>query len=892
MGQQRHPVLNDAVDNEHSSLNVQRRIPQLLDCLKQQAFNPNLGRGTAKVDEYHNDYNALHEIHRFLLDSETSSHAKDVFGNSNGFDTVLGFFSRSPPVNALSSFDQYQQLLYLLKLVCEIILDALTEHAVNQEYFASQTSSSSNGWDAILQATVDSGLAFCDYTGAAHICQRQEQLFGLLLALALRDSSLTTLFRGSATVQIPLDDSMSVSFPDSDVLGHNSSLSVADKLAFRPPLDSVHNHLRKKLNGKEIIVFPRMLTIAFQFWLRLPRAPKLIISEHHNLSILVIRTFTELAGYGKTNLVAMHAAHLSHLVFSALDSTSFSRVEYTNLRALLIELLSLGMDSLYDVADLSRKAATSEAASTLLLDAIRRSGEPAHFHFDLTTTGHASIDFAELKHVFPPLGSGAGYTFMAWFMIDQFDDSIITTIFTLADENRDCYLSIYLDKTTRQLVVRTSNTHSNSIVMFESVVFEESKWHHLTLVHRRRSKESSVLALFVNGGFCEQLNVAYPCSPRSASVMSIASDRVSYLRKDIPVRVTLGASEDVTVRLSTGAVRLKWSLASAHLFRTPLSDDHIFVLEKLGPSYQGNFQDCVSSLLTYGASAELNIYNEKLDVRSRAMSTITTIVQSKPWKSNFEEQLMLSLTPRALIGCSDLLRGSFNQINKTFTRRYTAKWDSRFRNQLQVAVINAAMPSISLQPSGFGTTNGGLLVCRPYSVQDASWCLGGSSTLAIRIIQSASSMSSVLRGLDICFELIVNSWRNSEVLERDEGYGFLVNVLQDKIDQFASLQSDRASDHQSFAIHILQRILRFSGWDEQQPQESMIVNPLAYRIFITDFDHWLQADLDTQLLYLDQYIVFSQRSRNRDLNNKILGQTRKSMTSRRELPLIRRRYCQ
>jgi len=198
-------------------------------------------------------------------------------------------------------------------------------------------------------------------------------------------------------------------------------------------------------------------------------------------------------------------------------------------------------------------------------------------------------------------------------------------------------------------------------------------------------------------------------------------------------------------------------------------------------------------------------------------------------------------------------------------------------------VIDAAVPSTSLQPFGIGTPSGGLLVFKPVSVQDASWCLAGSLPLAIRIIHSASSVSAALRALDICFELIVDSWRNSEALEREEGYGFLVNVLQDKIDEFASSQLSQDNNDQSFSLHILQRILRFSGLDEQQPQESMIVNPLAYRILITDFNHWLQADLDTQLLYLDQYIIFSQRSRNKDLNNKIIGQKRGSTTSGREL---------
>jgi beige protein homolog 1 len=65
-------------------------------------------------------------------------------------------------------------------------------------------------------------------------------------------------------------------------------------------------------------------------------------------------------------------------------------------------------------------------------------------------------------------------------------------------------------------------------------------------------------------------------------------------------------------------------------------------------------------------------------------------------------------------------------------------------------------------------------------------------------------------------------------------------------------------------------VLEFVGYNHENPEESYIINPLAYRILLVDFDMWRKTAPVTQRLYYKQFIVFGVNSKFHQFNSRRL----------------------
>jgi hypothetical protein len=76
-------------------------------------------------------------------------------------------------------------------------------------------------------------------------------------------------------------------------------------------------------------------------------------------------------------------------------------------------------------------------------------------------------------------------------------------------------------------------------------------------------------------------------------------------------------------------------------------------------------------------------------------------------------------------------------------------------------------------------------------------------------------------------------------------------------------------DCETFVAQLLSVILRFVGYDEQEPTESLIINPLAYRVLLVDLEIWRKAtSLKTQTQYYTQFVQFAKGSKHHHYNAK------------------------
>jgi hypothetical protein len=707
-----------------------------------------------------------------------------------------------------------------------------------------------------------------------------------LLAFALDDKRFKALcqrvieLRLSVTKQDPPEDDATIKEP----LGEKTSArkSTVDSVAEdEEVLAFLDAKLQELLRESALLHNADIVSTIIDFWKTIPRQPGTPVSP---IALVVIQTLIKLSSISNHNLLALHATGvLSTLLPLAFEPDSpLGTAERRSVEFLCASLMSLGINALTDAQYLVRKKST--VAAEFLLRTMKTSHGPAYIQFDLSLQGFASIELSTLGRSFPPPSTTAGYTFSAWIHVDQFDPNSHTTIFGAFDSTQTCFLLAYLERDTHNFILQTSVTSSRPSVRFKSVDFKEGRWYHVAIVHRRpRTISSSKAALYVDGEFVEQVKCQYPVHPppSNASTDSFASFASSSTKTN-PVQAFLGTPQDLSARLGRGVVFSRWSLASAHLFEDVLSDDLVAVYYRLGPRYNGNFQDCLGSFQTYEASAALGMRNELMHPGKDETSDILGAIREKASTLVPESRLLLSILPTAVLGDDDRHKLYESQLLRGLNRTAASNLFQLTHNNGTSVAINAAVPSINdalTRTQGTTVLTGGPVVIVPQSLDDTLWRLGGFAGIALKLVDDAKTTENIVRAVGIVFESIKGSWRNSEAMERENGYAILGVLLRGKVGA-GTVVSSRASgpeppnmtsdDKDQLGFQLLSLVLEFVGYNHEKPEDSYIINPLAYRILLIDFDMWRKTAPITQRLYYKQFIVFGVNSKFHQFNSRRL----------------------
>ncbi|KAF4503774.1 hypothetical protein G6O67_008908 [Ophiocordyceps sinensis] len=326
-------------------------------------------------------------------------------------------------------------------------------------------------------------------------------------------------------------------------------------------IESIAPAVREIVDSKSIIRFPEILRAVVSFWKAIPRPQN---SSASPSSVLVLETILCATSTSFYNRAAVHSTGvLSQFLQVAFGQGSWlAQPEREKLLAICKLLMFLG--------------------------------------FDLSLNGHSSLELPSLGRTFPPQSTG-GYTFTAWIRVESFDPKAHTTIFGVFDASQSCFVLIYLEKDTHNLILQTSVFSNKPSVRFKTAVFREKEWYHVAVVHKRPKNHD------------HKQGIAQALWP------------------DRPWR-----------RLSS-----QWSLASAHLFEDVLTDDYLAVHYGLGPRYQGNFQDSLGGFQTYEASAILGLRNEIVHPGKDGNSEILRAVREKASSLLPESKILLSVLPTA-----------------------------------------------------------------------------------------------------------------------------------------------------------------------------------------------------------------------------------------------------
>ena len=808
---------------------------------------------------------AGHRIRQILLDTSSINYTKDTFRRLDGFDSLMSTLKEVADRCEIqnNTNDDVLKFLDLMQIQFDVLSAALQNHRGNQKYFRCRTNG--GGWVAIRK-TSQALLQPSKAEKRSSSILIAERLFGSLLACAFNDETLVSFFgRLKRWIDEGVDGSQDT-----------NPTSITQKL------------LQRDIGSLAFLQNPEALSTMFELW----RALKTPIETPDSLRSSICKSIPVIieyvAGLSTHSLLALHDAGLLSSILSHMTSTSYDTNHVSELRSLAIPFLKLGITNLNDACLLYRSANSSPIIADLLLLALQNSHSASYVHFDLSLHGYASIELPNVGRIFPPVSSSAGYTLSMWLYVVKFDPSSHTTLFGAFDSSQTCFVLVYFEKDTRNLILQTSVTSSRPSVRFKSTTFREDCWYHVSIVHRRpKPTSSSRASLFVNGEFIEQVKAHYPALPPSNStsvetVGSLFQDRTSN-----PVQAFLGTPQDLASRLGRGVVSTQWRLASAHLFGDVLSDDLIAVHHQLGPRYSGNYQDSLGSFQTYEASAALNLRNESLHPGKEEKSDILTAIQQKASHLLPESKILLNISSTVVLDDNEQSTHDEMELIKCLSKPARKTLRSVTRGGRNSLAINGAVPSVNealLHTFGFATITGDPAVAVPQPLDDASWRIGGCAAVGLALLEAAYNHDSIIRSLKILLESVRHSWRNSEAMERENGFGVLSSLLSSKLSlglkrtmgEVESLNgvSDDNQEYDRLPLEVLNLILEFIGYRQDKPEDSVINNPLAYRVLLVDSDIWRSTGPIVQMLYFRQFTVFGMSSKYHRFNAKRLSRMR------------------
>ncbi|RKF65021.1 Beige protein-like protein 1 [Erysiphe neolycopersici] len=809
-------------------------------------------------------------IQHYISASSNISQVNDNFQRLQGFqillDTLRSFTGYYHPKNR--NIEENSHVFELLEAVFDILALSFGGHVRNQRFFRQQVEH--GGWTTLKQTIADIGICRSEVDSWGEL-----RLFGVIISFALRDKQLLALCEEVIELNQSMTCEVSLVSEKTDVSNGSDEPRSYSLTEF------IDKRLSEIIKVGIILHFPDVIPMLIDFWKLIPR-------KNENLSpaaLIAVKTLTRISLLSSYNLRTLHSTGvLSTLLPLVFDSdTPLGSFERQLVEYLCESLISLGVNSLSDTEYLLNNRL--HGATEFLLRALKSSRVPPCVQFDLSLHGYASIELPTLGRQFPPLNM-PGYTFTAWIKVDRFDPKVHTTLFGAFDSTQNCFVLLYLEKDTRNFILQTSVNSSKPSVRFKSTVFTEKRWYHIAVVHKKpRAISSSKALLYVDGEFVEQVKCHYPASPplSNTSTESFASF-TSQSHKVNSIQVFLGTPKDLSSFMGPNLIFTCWSLSSVHLLEEILSSDLIAVYYRLGPLYNGNFQDCLGSFQTYEASAALGMRNEICYPGRDDRSDILSAIRGKASNLLPEARILFTILPSAIYG-DDRRTQYESQIPRNLDKTLLHHLKQLTSNNSSLVAINAAIPRIkNAITRTYGTTilTGDPVVIVPRSLDDTLWQLGGFTPITLNLVENSVTSNEIIRAVEILFWGIKGNWRNSEAMERENGYAILAAIIRGKIGAGTVISSKGISDNlivkkeerDELSFRLLNLILKFIGYNIEKPEESYIVNPLAYRIFLVDFDMWRKTPLITQMLYYKQFIVFGVKSKFYEFNLRRLFRMR------------------
>ncbi|KAF7982777.1 hypothetical protein HWV62_26692 [Athelia sp. TMB] len=258
--------------------------------------------------------------------------------------------------------------------------------------------------------------------------------------------------------------------------------------------------------------------------------------------------------------------------------------------------------------------------------------------------------------------------------------------------------------------------------------------------------------------------------------------------------------------------KMSWSIASAYLLSIPLV-----------------------RFLTYEASTSLNMFLVTLVSKSATPVDLSPLVNAVKQGLRLEESCIL-------FAISPASARDDTQIVVSGPTLTTTTPSSAFF----LAPAQTSAPHVMELLGNIVTTDA---ACLDTSV----WKIGGVA-ICLKLVQLAHTSHELSRTLAILTDGLRNNWQNSEDMERIRGYDILANILRGKCNLI---------NLSSFEI-----LFELLGVNFRTPEQSAVVNLLAYRAIALDFELWAHTRPEIQRMHLEHFVTLLKTSRFKRFNIK------------------------
>ncbi|CAG8477297.1 10337_t:CDS:10, partial [Diversispora eburnea] len=781
---------------------------------------------------------------------------KDVFRESGGFVCLVSLLvgledifkllanpnSDEQNSSALQSFEidelpSKSQAIDLLKAIFLIFAEAMSNHDSNRRFF-----DSSIGYISVKDAICLTDIL--SSTGSP------EHLFGILFSFAIENEFITEVF---------IDD---ISNTENISTNNISTNNISTTNLSTTNLSTTNLSMNNEAEPSKIVKMLGNLTDEIRNPSIIPTIMDLQLYVNHNpkLGLKIYEALLALSYANRRNQVMMNKSGVLEIVlrrlFPALNDErkNIDPQEKQFLTRLAQRLIEMGVSTTeirflfeqFENGNQQPEEINTNVDGTLMtvmdmvLFGVQRSRWPRFVQFDMCQFGYSCLEMNNLSdRQFPP--ANGGYTFMTWLDIENFDLDINLTLLGLSDDENRCYLHIYIEAQTHRLIAQSSPGRG---ARFDSFEFRTGCWYHIALVHNKpRIGSPSSISLYVDGRFVEIVKCPYLGQPAPNKA----------------IRSYIGTPIDVARKIGKGYAKLVWDLGPCYFFEDDLDGDIISVYYHLGPRYSSNFQDSLGQFQTYQTSTLLNMRVEALS-RQRKDSNIeldhlamVNAIRGNNSQTLPEDKIIFAFNASNVLVCgqnTSILGAGLSEGTSQALAIGTANTK---------VILNAAVPKVERAlrvPHGLAYLRGDPVTAVPYGMDDSIWKIGGSAVV-LRMIERAETATDLFKTVCTLIELIRFSWRNSEDMERIHGYEILAYLLKQK--------------HGLLTMELLNLLLVFVGLNPLSHNDSVIINPLAYRFLILDFDLWRHSHESVQRAHLHQFSIFIQLSQHHHFNAKRLS---------------------
>jgi hypothetical protein len=569
------------------------------------------------------------------------------------------------------------KIIKVIQAIFSVLAESMHNHQVNKKYFLKNV-----GYGSLENAIT--------LTGALNKDCIPRQVFGVLFAFAIDDESVYDLFVDHKN-NLEEDKAMTL------------DLMKRIELALKSPLTKVIN--------PEIM--PTILYL------------QEIAATDIQLSRAVLCAIYALAQGSRRNQVKMNASGLILVllkrVFPKNQKEPIPTLERDVLIQIIKKLMAMGVSFdelryMFQGFDVQSHLEDSLGLMDLVLQGASRSRWPNFIQFSLGPNECASLEIPQLTN-FPPTTSG--YTLLFWIHIERQDNTSDLSLFSVWDD-KTLIFKIYVDAKSKMM--RIFNFLSRQEAVFRSFEFHAGFWYHISLVHQksRLSVKSSIMSLYVNGVYVEQISCTYVAQP------SIASN---------PLKGVIGAfaKEHATSELV-------WDLGPTFLIQDTLEKETINLFFNLGARYKSLFQDSLRQFQTYEASAALFLTlrsmskmpsNRRESIQAHNM--LASVMKGAHFQNVPESKILF-----AFFASNTLTEGSSTGLTLTGTSEATSATIATEIGNSHL-ILNSAIPKLDTaiyMPKSMGYLLGSPTIAYPFGLDESIWKIGGCA-IALKLIERA-----------------------------------------------------------------------------------------------------------------------------------------------------------